>query len=258
MSASASKKKRKELEDQGLDAKTTSAKKSSEKKKKTIRTVVIFALVVVVAIAGIIALLKYLEARRYAPEYDVSKPVATVGEEKVSVPVYNLFYSTVANNFANTWGQYGLIQSGVPFREQSFLSESQTVEDYLIGTTNSTLQEVCNVYAKAKADAKALVSALESDGNKCWYSERNMPPDSLHYWEKIKEAIQFGNVTRIELRDPDGKPITSVSVNVGAAIGSFALLAGAAPLVAISSLIAKYGLNYQFVIIKSDGSEIIL
>ena len=35
-----------------------------------------------------------------------------------------------------------------------------------------------------------MVDVLEADGNKCWYSERNMPPDSLHYWEKIKEAIR--------------------------------------------------------------------
>ena len=48
-----------------------------------------------------------------------------------------------------------------------------------------------------------------------------------------------------------------MSVNVGAAIGSFALLVNA-PLVAISSLIAKYGLNYQFVVVKADGTEIVL
>ncbi len=35
-----------------------------------------------------------------------------------------------------------------------------------------------------------VVNALEADGNKCWYSERNMPPDSLHYWEKIRKAIR--------------------------------------------------------------------
>ena len=75
---------------------------------------------------------------------------------------------------------------------------------------------------------------------------------------KISELIKTGNVTKIEIRDPDGKTLTSVSVNVGAAIGSFALIAGAAPLAAITALIARYGLNYQFVVVKQDGSEIIL
>ena len=36
------------------------------------------------------------------------------------------------------------------------------------------------------------------------------------------------------------------------------ILGDAAPLVVISGLIAKYGLNYQFVVIKADGSEKIL
>ena len=76
--------------------------------------------------------------------------------------------------------------------------------------------------------------------------------------KKIKEAIREGNVTKIALRDSSGKTITSVSVNAGAAIGVFATVVGAAPLVVISGLIAKFGLNYDFVIIKSDGSETVL
>jgi len=34
-----------------------------------------------------------------------------------------------------------------------------------------------------------VVRALEADGNKCWISERNMPPDTRNYWEKIDHAI---------------------------------------------------------------------
>ena len=75
---------------------------------------------------------------------------------------------------------------------------------------------------------------------------------------KIKEMIAEGNVNRIAVRNNEGKQLVSVSVNAGAALGGVALLAGAAPLVVISGLIAKYGLNYQFVVIKADGSEKIL
>ena len=162
MSASASKKKRKELIAQGQDSKSVSAQKASQKKKKTMRTIIIFALVVVVAVAGIIALLKYLESRRYAPDYDVSKPVATVGEQKISVPVYNMFYSMTANNFASQWGQYGLIQSGVPFSQQTFLSD-QTVEQYLISYTNSSVQAIYNVYAKAQEDGFELSGEAKAE-----------------------------------------------------------------------------------------------
>ena len=56
---------------------------------------------------------------------------------------------------------------------------------------------------------------------------------------KIKEMIAEGNVNRIAVRNNEGKQLVSVSVNAGAALGGVALLAGAAPLVVISGLIAK-------------------
>ncbi|MBP1529543.1 MAG: DUF4342 domain-containing protein, partial [Erysipelotrichaceae bacterium] len=74
----------------------------------------------------------------------------------------------------------------------------------------------------------------------------------------IKAAIKEGNVTKIEVRNADDKKMASVSVNTGVAIGGIALIAGAAPLVVISALVTKFGLNYQFVIVKKDGSEIVL
>ena len=38
--------------------------------------------------------------------------------------------------------------------------------------------------------AMKVVKELEDDGNTCWISERNMPPDSRYYWEKIEKSIQ--------------------------------------------------------------------
>lgn len=135
--------------------------------------------------------------------------------------------------------------------------------DQVIERTNCSYKEAKEALLHSDGDVVDAIIYLENKDRSSFGSFfRSFSEDSERtadsIVEKIKEAIKLGNVTRIELRDPDGKPITSVSVNVGAAIGSFALLAGAAPLVAISSLIAKYGLNYQFVIIKSDGSETIL
>lgn len=75
---------------------------------------------------------------------------------------------------------------------------------------------------------------------------------------KIKEMIAEGNVNRIVVRNSEGRQLISVSVNTGVAIGGVALLAGAAPLVVISGLVAKYGLDCQFVVVKADGSEKVL
>ena len=39
-----------------------------------------------------------------------------------------------------------------------------------------------------------VVKALEEDGWKCWISERNMPPDTRQYWEKIEKAISLCDI----------------------------------------------------------------
>ena len=135
--------------------------------------------------------------------------------------------------------------------------------DQVIERTNCTYKEAKEALVAANGDVVDAIIYLENKDRSSFGSffrsfsqDNERTADSIV--EKIKEAIKTGNVTRIEIRDPDGKKLTSVSVNVGAAIGSFALISGSAPLVAVSALIAKYGLNYQFVIVRSDGSEIVL
>ena len=75
---------------------------------------------------------------------------------------------------------------------------------------------------------------------------------------KIRDAIREGNVTRIEVRKADGTRVASVKVNTGAALGGIVFLAGGAPLLIISGLVARYGLDYRFVIVRDDDSENIL
>ena len=134
--------------------------------------------------------------------------------------------------------------------------------DQVIERTNCSYQEAKEALLANDGDVLDAIIYLEKKQNSGFGSFfRGFGQDSERTADtivsKIKELINEGNVNKIEIRDPDGRKITSVSVNVGAAIGSFALLVNA-PLVAISALIAKYGLNYQFVVIKSDGSEIVL
>ncbi len=152
MSASASKKKRKELNEQGLSVKEVALQQEKEKKAKTTRNTIIFIAVILLCVACIIFLLKTLADKKYAPEYDVSKPVATVGDETISVPVYNFFYSMSATNFYNSYSF--MIQSGKSFSEQSL--GDGTLEDLMINNVKGSLEDVYNIYAKAKEEGYEL------------------------------------------------------------------------------------------------------
>ena len=151
MSASASKKKRKELEEQGLSASAVAAQKEKERKNKLLRNVLIAVLAVVVCAAAVFGVIKLVNR----PSYDNKAAAVTVGEETVSVPIYNYFYNLNASNFYNSYSF--LIQAGVPLsKQQSFFGDDGTMEDYLKENTKSTLREILNVCAKAKADGFQL------------------------------------------------------------------------------------------------------
>ena len=76
--------------------------------------------------------------------------------------------------------------------------------------------------------------------------------------EKIKEVIKQGDATKLEVRDNHGKKVAGVSLNGGAAIGALALISNTAPLLIIAGLVTRFGMNYRFAIVRSDGSETIL
>ncbi len=152
MSASASKKKRKELEGQGLSSKNIAADKSRKEKNSTLKNVLIVALVLIVCAAAVFAVIKLVNR----PSYDTKATVLTVGEEKLTVPVYNYFYNWNANQFYNYYSQYSqVIQSGVPFSQQS-MGEGTTLEDYLKQSTNENVKNVLNLVALAKANGYTL------------------------------------------------------------------------------------------------------
>ena len=157
MSASASKKKRKELEEQGLSAAAIAEKKAKEQKSKTIRNVLIVVLAAVVcfaAVFGVIALVN-------RPDYDTKAPVLSVGDEKITVPVYDYFYNLTASNFYNSYSF--IIQSGKPLSEQQNLFGEGTMEDMLKDNTNSSLGEILNVVAHAKANGYELSSEQKAN-----------------------------------------------------------------------------------------------
>lgn len=191
MSASASKKKRKELEGQGL-SKKTAANKSHESKNNTLKTTLIVALVLVVCAAAVFGVVKLVNR----PSYDTKATVVTVGSETMTVPVYNCFYTMNANQFYSYYSQY--IQAGVPVSQQSF-GEDTTVEDYLKSTTNDYVKNVLNIVALAKAngfslsdeDKKSITDEVESFKTS---AEQNPYYSST---EKYLEAV-FGEGTDLD------------------------------------------------------------
>ncbi|MBR4701836.1 MAG: hypothetical protein IKP19_09130 [Oscillospiraceae bacterium] len=151
MSASASKKKRKELETQGLSPKEIRAKKETDKRKKTTRNIilaVVAVLLVAAIVVGIIALLNH----RYR------QTVATVGDQKITVPVYNCFYANNANQMYSYLSQFNAVQPNVKFSEQANPYGEGTLEDYLVEYTNSYLQSVYILYSKAQNDSNFQLS----------------------------------------------------------------------------------------------------
>ena len=146
MSASASKKKRKELEEQGLSPKAAAAQEAKEQKQKTLRNVLIVALCVAVAAAAIFAVISLVNK----PDYDTKAAVATVGDEKITVPVYDIFYNQTANSLYN-YGYSYFIQPGVPLSQQSnALGGEGTMEDFFKDNASSSIQTAYNYYIQAK------------------------------------------------------------------------------------------------------------
>ncbi len=152
MSASASKKKRKELEEQGLSPKAVAAQEAKEKKQKVLRNALIVVLCVAVAAAAVFAVISLVNK----PDYDTKAAVATVGDEKITVPVYNIFYNQSASNLYN-YGYSYFIQAGTPLSQQNNVFGGEgTMEDFFKENAANALQTTYNYYIKAKEDGYKL------------------------------------------------------------------------------------------------------
>lgn len=132
--------------------------------------------------------------------------------------------------------------------------------DEVIERTGCSYKEAKEALIKTNGDVVDAIILVQDESNEDRFRDftNDAERSAQAVVDKIKEAVRKGDVTRIEVRDKDGRALTSVSVNVGAAIGAFSLLIGAAPLVVIGALVGRFGLNYRYVIIKEDGSETII
>ena len=136
--------------------------------------------------------------------------------------------------------------------------------DQVIERTQCTYEEAKSSLLESDGDVLDAIIILEnrkkSPGFKgfsdFFNKKEERTPETIA--EKIRELIEEGNATKLIIRDNFDRQVVAVPLTTGAAVGTVALMIGAAPMVVISSLIAKYGLNYRFVIVRSDGTEVIL
>lgn len=131
--------------------------------------------------------------------------------------------------------------------------------DEVIDRTGCSYQEAKDALTKANGDvvdAVILIEKAEDPVNRFneFVDETGRTAESIV--AKIKEIIAEGDASRFEIINGEGKKIASVSLTSGIVAGGLAVMLGAAPIVIISSLIAKFGLNYQYVIVRKDGSTI--
>ena len=148
MSASASKKKRKELDEQGLSPRAIAEKKAKEQKQKLLRNILIVVLSVVVALGAIFAVIALVN-RPTPPSYDTKAAVATVGEETITVPVYDIFYNTNATQLYN-YGYSYFIQTGTPISQQNNVFGEGTMEEFFKESAANAIQTAYNYYIQAK------------------------------------------------------------------------------------------------------------
>lgn len=73
--------------------------------------------------------------------------------------------------------------------------------------------------------------------------------------EKVKEAVAKGNANRIRILRGD-EELANIPVNAGIAGGLLGILAGPGVLIsaAIAGVVAKFGFNCRFELVRDDGS----
>lgn len=85
--------------------------------------------------------------------------------------------------------------------------------------------------------------------------EQNNRIDTEALKEKLKELVDKGNVSRIQIRKEDNI-ILNVPINAGLAGGVLGMLA--APWALIAGTVATLGLNCSVEVVKEDGEVLVL
>ena len=119
--------------------------------------------------------------------------------------------------------------------------------------TGCTYEEAKAALQGANGDVVDAIIAIEQESNVKIDIDLNEKFDNLV--EKTKEAVQKGNANRIRVLRGD-EELANIPVNAGIVGGVLGVLAGSAVLVpaAIAAVVAKFGFNCRFEIVKADGT----
>lgn len=121
-----------------------------------------------------------------------------------------------------------------------------------------TLEMVDQVRERTWASYEQAKAALEAaNGNvvDAIIAIENQKQNGSAVLDKIKAAIQKGNVTKIRISKGEQELLT-VPVTAGAAVGVVGLLAAptAVVLAAIAGVVGKYGFDCKYELVKDDGT----
>ena len=119
--------------------------------------------------------------------------------------------------------------------------------------TGCTYEEAKAALQAANGDVVDAIIAIEQESNVKIDIDLNEKFDNLV--ERTKEAVQKGNANRIRVLRGD-EELANIPVNAGIVGGVLGVLAGSAVLVpaAIAAVVAKFGFNCRFEIVKADGT----
>lgn len=119
--------------------------------------------------------------------------------------------------------------------------------------TGCTYEEAKKALQSANGDVVDAIIAIEKENEVNIDIDLNKKFDDLV--EKTKTAVQKGNANRIRVMRGD-EELANIPVNAGIVGGVLGVLAGSAVLVpaAIAAVVAKFGFNCRFEIVKADGT----
>ena len=132
--------------------------------------------------------------------------------------------------------------------------------DEVMERTGCSYAEAKDVLIKADGDVLDAIILFESN-----QSVRNTRKDIFEgsdrtveqIVEKVKDLIEEGTAVKFLVRDRYNSTVVSIPLTAGIALGTVAVLT-TGPLVLIAGLVAKYGMEYRFVVVRKDGSEVTL
>lgn len=138
-------------------------------------------------------------------------------------------------------------------KEEIHMEITLEMVDQVRERTGATYEEAKKALEAANGNVVDAIIAIEKENGVGIEIDVNEKINALV--DKIKGAVQKGNVNRIRVLRGE-EELANIPVTAGIAGGVLGILAGPAVLftAAIAGVIAKFGFNCRFELVKEDGS----